>query len=149
MRRVALCLLRLYPRRWRERYGPEMGALLEEHRVRLRTLADLVAGAARARLDADHRSRAKEAAMAKGRSNAPRCSFCGKDAKQVSRLVAGPGVYICDGCIDLCNEVLAIERQQGGPPAPPQPTRRPPPDIPKRFRTWLRNVFWSTAPQTG
>src|SRR5437660_10145570 len=35
-----------------------------------------------------------------------RCSFCGKGQEQVRKLVAGPGVYICDQCIDLCQEVL-------------------------------------------
>ena len=35
------------------------------------------------------------------------CSFCGKSQKQVKKLVAGRGVYICDECIDLCNEILA------------------------------------------
>ena len=37
------------------------------------------------------------------------CSFCGKSQKQVKKLIAGPGVYICDECIDLCNEILAEE----------------------------------------
>ena len=37
------------------------------------------------------------------------CSFCGKSQKQASKLIAGPGVYICDECIDLCNEILAEE----------------------------------------
>ncbi len=37
------------------------------------------------------------------------CSFCGKSQEQVKKLIAGPGVYICDECIDLCNEVLAEE----------------------------------------
>jgi len=40
------------------------------------------------------------------------CSFCGKSQKQVKKLVAGPGVYICDECIDLCNEILAEERDE-------------------------------------
>jgi len=35
------------------------------------------------------------------------CSFCGKSQKQVKKLVAGPGVYICDECIGLCNEIVA------------------------------------------
>jgi hypothetical protein len=35
-----------------------------------------------------------------------RCSFCGKGQEAVRKLVAGPGVYICDACIDLCQEVL-------------------------------------------
>ena len=39
----------------------------------------------------------------------PACSFCGKSQKQVKKLIAGPGVYICDECIDLCNEILAEE----------------------------------------
>lgn len=34
------------------------------------------------------------------------CSFCGKRQTQVQRLIAGPGVYICDECIGLCNEIL-------------------------------------------
>jgi ATP-dependent Clp protease ATP-binding subunit ClpX len=38
-----------------------------------------------------------------------KCSFCGKSQKQVKRLIAGPGVYICDECIDLCNEILEEE----------------------------------------
>lgn len=37
------------------------------------------------------------------------CSFCGKHQDQVERLIAGPGVYICNGCIHLCNEILAAE----------------------------------------
>ena len=36
------------------------------------------------------------------------CSFCGKSQRQVKKLIAGPGVYICDECIDLCNEIIAF-----------------------------------------
>lgn len=39
----------------------------------------------------------------------PKCSFCGKYQDQVRRLIAGPGVYICDECIELCNEIIAEE----------------------------------------
>ena len=39
----------------------------------------------------------------------PRCSFCGKDANMVERLVAGPGVYICNECVELCNSILEDE----------------------------------------
>ncbi len=39
----------------------------------------------------------------------PRCSFCGKDQSQVRKLVAGPSVFICDECIDLCNEIIEEE----------------------------------------
>jgi ATP-dependent Clp protease ATP-binding subunit ClpX len=38
-----------------------------------------------------------------------KCSFCGKTQKQVKKLIAGPGVYICDECIDLCNEIIDEE----------------------------------------
>jgi ATP-dependent Clp protease ATP-binding subunit ClpX len=37
------------------------------------------------------------------------CSFCGKSQRQVKKLIAGPGVYICDECIDLCNEIIEEE----------------------------------------
>jgi len=36
-----------------------------------------------------------------------RCSFCGRGQSQVKKVIAGPGVYICDVCVDLCNEVIA------------------------------------------
>ena len=41
-----------------------------------------------------------------------KCSFCGKSQKQVKKLIAGPGVYICDECIDLCNEIIEEELAQ-------------------------------------
>ncbi len=40
-----------------------------------------------------------------------KCNFCGKSQKQVKKLIAGPGVYICDECIDLCNEIIEEELQ--------------------------------------
>jgi ATP-dependent Clp protease ATP-binding subunit ClpX len=42
-----------------------------------------------------------------------KCSFCGKSQDQVRKLIAGPGVYICDECIDLCNEILDEELVEG------------------------------------
>lgn len=44
-----------------------------------------------------------------------RCSFCGKDQYQVEKLIAGPAVYICAECIELCAEILAEERQGDDP----------------------------------
>src|SRR5262244_3510969 len=38
------------------------------------------------------------------------CSFCGKSQDEVRKLIAGPTVYICDECIDLCNDIIAQER---------------------------------------
>jgi hypothetical protein len=40
------------------------------------------------------------------------CSFCGKDHTDVSKLIAGPGVYICDECVIVCCEILAKELQE-------------------------------------
>jgi ATP-dependent Clp protease ATP-binding subunit ClpX len=44
-----------------------------------------------------------------------KCSFCGKSQEQVRKLIAGPGVYICDECVDLCNEILDEELFESGP----------------------------------
>ncbi|MFM2103375.1 MAG: hypothetical protein RL740_462 [Actinomycetota bacterium] len=43
-----------------------------------------------------------------------KCSFCGKTQKQVKKLIAGPGVYICDECIELCNEIIVEELSDAG-----------------------------------
>ncbi len=59
----------------------------------------------------------------------PKCSFCGKTQEQVRKLIAAPGVYICDECVDLCNEILDEELYEGqkSADAPPLEIR----DIPK------------------
>jgi ATP-dependent Clp protease ATP-binding subunit ClpX len=49
-----------------------------------------------------------------------KCSFCGKSQEQVRKLIAGPGVYICDECVDLCNEILDEELFNGTSPQAPQ-----------------------------
>ena len=41
-----------------------------------------------------------------------KCSFCGKTQDQVTRLIAGPGVYICDQCVELCSEIMEDEMTQ-------------------------------------
>jgi hypothetical protein len=48
-----------------------------------------------------------------------RCSFCGKHHNEVAKLVAGPGVYICGGCVDLCVDVLA-QATHAQPPSLPE-----------------------------
>ena len=45
-----------------------------------------------------------------------KCSFCGKSQKQVKKLIAGPGVYICNECIELCNEIIEEELNVGSAP---------------------------------
>jgi ATP-dependent Clp protease ATP-binding subunit ClpX len=56
-----------------------------------------------------------------------KCSFCGKSQEQVRKLIAGPGVYICDECVDLCNEILDEELLDASNPAPQQQPRPEPP----------------------
>jgi ATP-dependent Clp protease ATP-binding subunit ClpX len=60
-----------------------------------------------------------------------KCSFCGKSQEQVRKLIAGPGVYICDECVDLCNEILDEELFDAA--ATPQP-------VPKRDQPEKRRV---------
>jgi ATP-dependent Clp protease ATP-binding subunit ClpX len=56
-----------------------------------------------------------------------KCSFCGKSQEQVRKLIAGPGVYICDECVDLCNEILDEELLDSSAPSPqPVPPKEPP-----------------------
>jgi ATP-dependent Clp protease ATP-binding subunit ClpX len=45
------------------------------------------------------------------------CSFCGKSQREVKKLIAGPTVYICDECIELCNDIIAEEYTEDEPPA--------------------------------
>ncbi|MFH1867608.1 MAG: ATP-dependent Clp protease ATP-binding subunit ClpX [Candidatus Omnitrophota bacterium] len=48
-----------------------------------------------------------------------RCSFCGKSKSKIKKLFSGPGVYICDGCIRLCNQILTREEQKDKKTTPP------------------------------
>ena len=50
--------------------------------------------------------------MSKNDKNALNCSFCGKGQKEVKKLIAGPNVYICDECIELCNEIISEELEK-------------------------------------
>ena len=40
------------------------------------------------------------------------CSFCGKNQNEVNKLIAGPSVFICDECVDLCNEIISDELEE-------------------------------------
>jgi ATP-dependent Clp protease ATP-binding subunit ClpX len=59
-----------------------------------------------------------------------KCSFCGKSQEQVRKLIAGPGVYICDECVELCNEIL--DEELFSAPVPAQVRREPAPDKRKK-----------------
>jgi ATP-dependent protease Clp ATPase subunit len=62
---------------------------------------------------------------------APACSFCHKSHLEVAKLVAGPGVYICNECIDLCQQIIAgeLEGKAGRPAAADQP-------VPPTIKAW-------------
>ncbi|ACB53786.1 ATP-dependent Clp protease, ATPase subunit [Crocosphaera subtropica ATCC 51142] len=65
-----------------------------------------------------------------------KCSFCGKSQEQVRKLIAGPGVYICDECVELCNEILDEELIRPDGPMTKEPVR---PGNPKT-RTSLKEL---------
>jgi ATP-dependent protease Clp ATPase subunit len=65
-----------------------------------------------------------------------RCSFCGKNQDQARRLVAGPGVFICNECVSLCNEILAQD------PTPPTDPSRPDP------RSWVQRLVQGRRPRS-
>src|SRR5881628_1023030 len=54
-----------------------------------------------------------------------KCSFCGKSQNDVRKLIAGPTVYICDECIELCNDIIAEEGQKESPNRPTQSIPKP------------------------
>ena len=64
--------------------------------------------------------------MAKRDDNALKCSFCGKGHVEVKKLIAGPAVYICNECVELCNEIIAdaFHEEVRGPVLPKLPTPR-------------------------
>lgn len=64
-----------------------------------------------------------------------KCSFCGKSQEQVRKLIAGPGVYICDECVDLCNEILDEELFESGAPPTAAPAARRDPAVERRRST--------------
>jgi hypothetical protein len=102
----------LYPVEWRQLYGAELDDLLEQTPFTWQTLLDVLRGALDARF---HPQRPRGGAAMKGPKWTPgptMCSFCGKRPEQVKKLVEGPGVFICDGCIHLCTE--ALEQDAGG-----------------------------------
>ncbi|MGH3258706.1 MAG: ClpX C4-type zinc finger protein [Streptosporangiaceae bacterium] len=45
-----------------------------------------------------------------------RCSFCAKPSSEVGKVIAGPGVYICNECVELCNDILRAEQQEPSDP---------------------------------
>ena len=67
-----------------------------------------------------------------------RCSFCGKPQDDVKKLIAAPGVFICDECVSLCNEILTEEMDETWTWAS---TAKPPEPLPWPYRT--RSITWT------
>lgn len=73
-----------------------------------------------------------------------KCSFCGKSQEQVRKLIAGPGVYICDECVDLCNEILDEELFDSSAAPQPVPRRE---QAPEKRRSRSANISLSQLPK--
>ncbi len=73
-----------------------------------------------------------------------KCSFCGKSQEQVRKLIAGPGVYICDECVDLCNEILDEELFDSGAAPQPVPKRE---QAPEKRRVKSANISLNQIPK--
>ena len=84
-----------------------------------------------------------------------KCSFCGKSQKQVRKLIAGPGVYICDECIELCNDIVRDEipapapAARAGSSSPDIPVARTVPPAARRVRRLNTTVVMSIPPATA
>jgi ATP-dependent protease Clp ATPase subunit len=63
------------------------------------------------------------------------CSFCNKSQSQIGKLVAGPGVYICNECIDLCNQIIAAELDRK-PAEATEPGRAAGSQNPSTIKAW-------------
>ncbi|MDB9474314.1 ATP-dependent protease ATP-binding subunit ClpX [Dolichospermum circinale] len=72
-----------------------------------------------------------------------KCSFCGKSQEQVRKLIAGPGVYICDECVDLCNEILDEELLDTSNTASAAPKS----EQPEKRRTRSSNLSFNQIPK--
>jgi ATP-dependent Clp protease ATP-binding subunit ClpX len=74
-----------------------------------------------------------------------KCSFCGKSQEQVRKLIAGPGVYICDECVDLCNEILDEELFDSSATAPQPVPRRE--QSPEKRKSRSSNISLTQIPK--
>ena len=74
-----------------------------------------------------------------------KCSFCGKSQEQVRKLIAGPGVYICDECVELCNEILDEELIEDGNDL--ASSNAPLADKPKKRRTASQGISFRDLPK--
>ncbi len=76
-----------------------------------------------------------------------KCSFCGKSQEQVRKLIAGPGVYICDECVDLCNEILDEELFDSSATVPQPSARRESPPEKRQVRASSLNLSQIPKPR--
>src|SRR5918995_1700794 len=83
--------------------------------------------APRARRDREPGGNVTTTSSSKGPKVPYRCSFCGKSQEQVRKLIAGQGVYICDECINLCQEIIEEEMLESPRASKAQPALLPSP----------------------
>jgi ATP-dependent Clp protease ATP-binding subunit ClpX len=76
-----------------------------------------------------------------------KCSFCGKSQEQVRKLIAGPGVYICDECVELCNEILDEELIEDGGVVPSPAVSNNPDAKPSRKKTAKTAISFGDIPK--
>ncbi|MGK7930723.1 MAG: ATP-dependent protease ATP-binding subunit ClpX [Microcystaceae cyanobacterium] len=74
-----------------------------------------------------------------------KCSFCGKSQEQVRKLIAGPGVYICDECVELCNEILDEELMEMSHGTTPEPRANEKAD--SKHRSTTKPLTYSQLPK--
>ena len=72
------------------------------------------------------------------RNQSPRCNFCGKDASMVERLIAGPGVYICNECVELCTSLIQEDMYETGARAYHDPEKLP---TPREIKEYMDNYI--------
>lgn len=122
------------------RYYGEFAAVLAQRQLTLETVIDMARRAYDAHRTAMHwhQARREEREMAHRRKGMI-CSFCGKKQDQVQRLIAGPGVYICDECIGLCNEILAEELHN--PPLPAHAPEAAARGVRRAMVPWWRRIL--------
>jgi hypothetical protein len=129
----------LYPPAWRAVYGVELDELLEQTPFTWQTLLDVLRGA----LDARFHPQQPRGGAGMRRHKTPGrtiCSFCGKGPGQVKKLVAGPGVFICDSCIHLANQILDEDGGLAGGSGPGDHWLAPTPARRGRWPAW--SVLW-------
>ena len=79
--------------------------LKEKHQLEIQQLHE------RLRAEASQKTTHSRKLMENKDNNKLSCTFCGKGQEEVRKLIAGPSVYICDECVDLCNDIIEVRQR--------------------------------------